>query len=193
MGEIRHVFCALAVALACLLAGCEAGSLQNDLSPSASTSAPIGEYVLGTGDKLRVTVFGEQNLSGEFTVDSTGAISMPLVGPQKAAGLSPKGFSDSLTAALKAGYLKDPKVSVDVINYRPFFMLGEVSKPGEYPYRNGMNAVSAVATAGGYTHRANTDIILVRRNNEVVEKRYKASPNIPILPGDIVRIPERYF
>jgi polysaccharide export outer membrane protein len=192
MRGLLKVFIIFIAALATgVLAGCETGGLQTDIPPAApATSA---EYVLGTGDKLRVTVFGEQNLSGEFTVDGTGAISMPLVGPQRAAGLTPKGFSDNLTAALKAGYMKDPKVSVDVINHRPFFMLGEVSKPGEYPYRSGMNAVSAVATAGGYTHRANTDVIFVRRNNETQEKRYKAAPNVPVFPGDIVRVPERYF
>jgi protein involved in polysaccharide export with SLBB domain len=189
---------AIAATLA-VLAGCGTGAQQAGLAaPTASVApnaaeAPTGEYVLGTSDKLKIIVFNEEELTGDFEVDSSGAVDFPLTGPVKAAGLTPAQFSQALTAALKGGYLRDPKVSVQVQSYRPFFIMGEVTKPGEYPYRNGMNVVSAVATAGGYTYRAQTGSVFLKRANEAQERKVPADPRTTILPGDIVRVPERFF
>lgn len=171
--------------------GPSAAIAEATVAPAAATSET--EYVLGTSDKLKIIVYGETDLTGEFEVDSSGAVDFPLVGRVQATGLTPQKFAAALTAALKAGYLRDPKVSVQVLSYRPFFIMGEVVKPGEYPYRNGMNVVSAVATAGGYTYRADSGSIYLKRANEPQERKVPASPDIKVLPGDIVRIPERYF
>ncbi|MEJ0062053.1 MAG: polysaccharide biosynthesis/export family protein [Alphaproteobacteria bacterium] len=120
---------------------------------SQGQAAPEGTaaYKLGSGDKLRITVFGEPDLSGEFEVDSIGKISMPLVGQVNVANMTVTQTTATLVQILSAGYLRDPKVNIDVLNYRPFFILGEVLKPGSYPYVNGMTIVNAVAMAGGYT------------------------------------------
>jgi protein involved in polysaccharide export with SLBB domain len=150
-------------------------------------------YRLGISDKLKITVYGEDDLSGEFVVDSTGQIQLPLVGQVKAANLTLHEFKAEVVAALSDGYLKDPKVSVEVLNYRPFYIMGEVNKPGEYPYENGLTVLSAIALAGGYTYRANDDKVYVRHNGESQEHTMPADSKTKILPGDIVRVPERIF
>lgn len=157
--------------------------------------APITDehYRLGTGDKLRVTVYGEEDLSGEFLVDGSGQVQLPLVGNVKAAGLTLHEFIAEVTAALKDGYLRDPKVSAEVLNYRPFYIIGEVNKPGEYPYENGLNVLGAVALAGGYTYRANDNDVYIRRAGNSDEKAYPAESSTKIYPGDIIRVAERIF
>lgn len=158
------------------------------------SASPLDEhYHLGTGDKLRVTVYGEDDLSGEFLVDGAGQIQLPLVGQVKAAGLTIHEFVDEVTTALKNGYLRNPRVSVEVLNYRPFYIMGEVNKPGEYPYENGLSALGAVALAGGYTYRANDSYIYVRRSDSKDEVRMPADAATRIYPGDIIRVPERIF
>ena len=177
------------------------GSLSNQI-PSGSSGVQLGaqaatapsaiDYRLGSGDKLRVIVYGEQDLSGEFDVTGSGKISLPLIGQVQAAGLSLDEFENEIGDKLKQGYLTNPKVSVEVLNYRPFYIIGEVDKPGEYPYTSGMNVLNAVAVAGGYTYRANQgQVYITRGGNE--EKPYAAGQSIQVLPGDIVRVPERFF
>ena len=131
----------------------------------AGQGAPITDehYHLGTGDKLRVNVYGEEDLSGEFLVDGSGQVQLPLVGQVKAAGLTIHEFVSEVITSLKSGYLKDPKVSVEVLNYRPFYIMGEVNKPGEYPFENGLNVLGAIALAGGYTYRANDNDVYQHR------------------------------
>lgn len=157
--------------------------------------APITDehYRLGTGDKMRVTVYGEEDLSGEFFVDGSGQVQLPLVGNVKAAGLTLHEFIVEVTTALKDGYLKDPKVSAEVLNYRPFYIIGEVNKPGEYPYENGLNVLGAVALAGGYTYRANDNDIYIRRVGSKDEESFPADSATKIYPGDIIRVAERIF
>jgi protein involved in polysaccharide export with SLBB domain len=150
-------------------------------------------YRLGTSDKLRVTVYGEEDLSGEFVVDSTGQVQLPLVGQVKAADLTIHEFIAEVVAALSDGYLKDPKVSIEVLNYRPFYILGEVNKPGEYPYENGLTVLSAIALAGGYTYRASDGEVSVRHSGETREQTVPVDVKTKIMPGDIVRVPERIF
>jgi len=151
-------------------------------------------YRLGSGDKVRITVYGEQDLSGEFLVDASGNVQLPLVGQVKAAKLSIHEFIAEVRAALLDGYLKDPKVSVEVLNYRPFYILGEVNKPGEYPYESGLTIQSAVALAGGYTYRADDSDVYIRHRDSDKEVSVSArDTTIKINPGDIVRVPERLF
>lgn len=150
-------------------------------------------YLLGAGDKLRVTVFNEPTLSGEFFVGGDGSVALPLVGDVPAGNKTAKDVAAQFARLLSDGYLRDPRVSMEVITYRPFFILGEVTTPGQYPYVNGMTALSAVATASGFTPRASKSKIYIRRRGEEAEIEYKLTPNLRIMPGDTIRVGERYF
>jgi protein involved in polysaccharide export with SLBB domain len=150
-------------------------------------------YRLDTGDKVKVTVYGEDDLSGEFDVDGSGNVRLPLIGQVHAAGLSLKDFETAVEAKLAAGYLVNPKVSCEVTNYRPFTILGEVNKPGEYPYENGMTVLNAVALGGGYTYRADKDEVYIRRKGSQTEVKLPADDRTSVYPGDTVRVDERIF
>jgi protein involved in polysaccharide export with SLBB domain len=168
--------------------------------PQAEKPMPTGgsgtseDYVLGIGDRVRVTVFGEPDLSGDMDVSSTGMISMPLVGDIKASGNTVSQIRSAIIAKLKDGYMKDPKLSMDVMSYRPFFIVGEVMKPGSYNYVNGMTVINAVALAGGYTYRADKDGATVRSGgSQSGEEERKVAPDAAVGPGDVITIPERFF
>ncbi len=161
--------------------------------PAAPVVREVPEYRLGSGDKVRVITFGEESLSGEFFVGGSGKVSIPLVGELPALGLTAREFQASVETALKEGYLKEPRVSVEILNYRPFYILGEVEKPGTYPYTTGLSVVNAVATAGGYTYRANTKRVFIKRQDSDKEEEYPLDANTPVAPGDTIRIAERFF
>jgi len=165
------------------------------VAPSAAApAAPVDpDYQLGSGDKIRVTVFGEPTLSGEFYVTGSGLVSLPLLGEVKAAGLSVRQFQETVETALRNGYLKQPRVSAEVLNFRPFYILGEVSKPGTYPYTSGLTVQNAVATAGGYTYRADKNKVYIKRLGEEKETKMSLTPSTQVAPGDTVRIGERFF
>lgn len=147
-------------------------------------------YRLGVGDRLKISVFGEEALSGEFQIDGTGSVSLPLVGELELGGTTVREAERRVEGALANGYLVNPRVSVEVTNYRPFYILGEVRSPGSYPYRNGMTVINAVAVAGGFTYRARRGRALIQRDGEL---RKDAEPSTLVLPGDIITIPERFF
>jgi protein involved in polysaccharide export with SLBB domain len=188
----------LAALICCVMvSGCEGTPSIGPASPaeeqalirSAATTSPQ----LQPGDKIKVTVFGEDRLSGEYEIDSAGFVSLPLAGTIKAAGLSKPEMEQALAKKFNSEYLRNPKVTVDVSSFRPFYILGEVAKPGEYPYKNGLNVMSAMALAGGATYRAKQSIVQIQHVGEAGFKDYPLSPTIPVLPGDLVRIPQRYF
>lgn len=161
---------------------------------SIGAAGEVGAYAVAPGDRLKVNVYGDTTLNGEYGVDQTGAVSLPLVGAVGVAGKSTDGAAKTIADRLRSGgYLRDPRVSVEVVNFRPFYILGEVNKPGEYPYKAGMSLFSAVATAGGYTYRANNGKVYIRKGSEGVEREYELDSDIAIMPGDVIRIPERYF
>jgi protein involved in polysaccharide export with SLBB domain len=163
-------------------------------APAAAAQAnPVVGYSLGAGDKLRVIVFGEMDLSGDYQVDGSGFVRLPLIGEVKAAGLSVHDFEVQVKSKLEEGYLKDARVSVEITSYRPFYIIGEVNKPGEYAYVNDMNALNAVALAGGFTYRANKDEVYIRREGSTKEEKFESDRPIKVNPGDILRIPERFF
>jgi polysaccharide export outer membrane protein len=172
-----------------------ASALPMAVSAAPAPAQAVGDdtYKLGTGDKLRVMVFGEMDLGGEYVVDGAGFISLPLIGQLHAAGDTIHQFEAEVTAKLKDGYLKDPRVSVEVINYRPFYIIGEIMKPGEYAYVNGMSVLNAVALAGGYTFRANERQVYIRRSGAGAEQAVMADQTTKIYPGDIIRVAERFF
>lgn len=152
------------------------------------------EYKLGPGDKVRLTVFGEEQLSGEFLVGNDGSVAVPLVGEVRAGGLSPVAFQNAVEAKLtETGMVKAPRVSADVVSYRPFYILGEVNKPGQYPYVIGMTLTKAVATAGGFTYRANGQTVYVTREGQTRETPLSMTAATWIGPGDTVRVGERMF
>ena len=150
-------------------------------------------YKLGPGDKLRVIVFGETGLTGEFSVDGTGFISLPLIGGVKAGGLTAPELGSQITRELADGYIKDPRVSVEVLTYRPFYILGEIAKPGEYPFQSGLTVLDAVATAGGFTYRANIHKLFVKRVEDLDEHRVVLTAGMLVQPGETIRVPERLF
>jgi polysaccharide export outer membrane protein len=162
-------------------------------SPAKPGSASGSQLRLAAGDKIRVIVFGEDKLSGEYQLDTAGYLSLPLAGTIEAAGFTKPELEQALTAKLKGGYLRDPKVTVDVIAYRPFYVMGEVKSPGEFPYRSGLNVLSAIAIAGGATYRANNSIVLIQRSGTSEMVEYPQSTTISVYPGDVVRVLERFF
>ena len=150
-------------------------------------------YALDSGDRLRVVVFGQDGLSASYSVDTSGRITMPLIGAVPARGLTPAGLQRAITARLKDGFVREPHVAVEVEAYRPFFILGEVTLPGQYPYVSNMTVETAVAIAGGYTPRAQKyQIEISRQMNGLTEKRV-VSPNYPVRPGDTIKVAERWF
>lgn len=150
-------------------------------------------YRLGSGDKLKVTVFEERDLSGSFEVAGDGVVSLPLIGPVNAQGLSIRDLEDRIKVRLLDGYLRNPRVSIEVLNYRPFYILGEVKEPGSYPYVNGMSVLNAVALGGGYTYRANKKKITLLREGSSEEGKQIVTQETKVLPGDVIRVEERFF
>jgi polysaccharide biosynthesis/export protein len=161
--------------------------------PELPSAAP-GAYRLGPGDVIRLITFGEDSLTGEFRVSDSGSIALPLVGGIRAAGLSPEGLADAVGKRLvRENILRAPSVSAEVIAYRPIFVLGEVSKPGQYPYQPGMTVVTAAAVAGGFTYRAVQDYASVVRTQDGVAIEGKASRQSFVQPGDVITVFERKF
>ncbi|MBO9557450.1 MAG: polysaccharide export protein [Caulobacter sp.] len=160
---------------------------------SAVIDASVADYKLGSGDKVRLTVYGEPSLSGEFFVSSSGMTSLPLIGDVKAAGLTVREFQDAVQKALSDGYLRDPRVAAEVLNFRPFYILGEVMKPGTYPYTSGLTVLNAVATAGGYTYRAEKKTVYIKHDGQTSETKMPLEPSTTVAPGDTIRIGERFF
>lgn len=184
-------FCAT---LLLTLGGCAhptVSAVENDRTLSRQMST--AEYRLGVDDRVRIIVFDEQTLSGEFQIGADGNLSFPLVGAVPAVGKTTDEVALAYQAKLSDGYLVNPRVSAEVVAYRPFFILGEVKTPGKYPYAVGLTALNAIATAAGFTPRGDKQIVFIRKSGEAMEKPYKLSPDLMILPGDTVRIGERFF
>ena len=186
----------MSVMLAGLAAGCQGGgSSQPTISQSpAEAAAQLSKsaYQLGSGDRIKMTVFRHEDLSGEYALDGAGNFAMPLVGEVEASGLTTRELEQKVATTLKQGYLVDPQVSVEVLNYRPFYILGEVKSPGSYPYVNGMTALNAAALAGGFTYRADTSGIRIKRAGSNTEGLVVRGDSA-VLPGDVIEVPERWF
>lgn len=179
----------LSLAACLMLTACEPGS---GLAPFPQTAS--GPYQLGPGEKVRVVVFGQEHLTGEFRVNDHGAISIPLLGAIPADGMTTTQLEQSISAELRQKkVLLEPSVSVEIIDYRQVFILGEVVKPGQYPYEPGMTVLTAVAVAGGFTYRARTGFasILRRLDGHAVEGRVGRGHDV--LPGDVITVFQRYF
>lgn len=162
------------------------------VSPSNAQPANY-DYVLGPGDKIRLTVFGETDLSGEFTIDGSGFARLPLIGQLRAAGYTSQQLESVIGSALAQGYLRSPRVSVEVTQYRPFYIIGAVNRPGQYPYIDHMNALNAIALAGGFTTGAVESVIFVRRAGSNQEVEVPVDRTTEIFPGDVVKVHTTIF
>jgi len=155
-----------------------------------SARAPYG---LDAGDRLRVVVFGQEGLSASYGVDAEGRITMPLIGTVPARGRSTAELAADIARRLRNGYIREPSVAVEIEAYRPFFILGEVAAPGQYPYVPNMTVESAVAIAGGFSPRARRDSISVTRNEPTGALRFMVPPGTAVAPGDTIQVAERWF
>lgn len=155
---------------------------------------PVDEnYRLGSGDRLLVSVFNQADLTGEYTLDGSGRFSMPLIGQVDAINKTASELEVAIVEALRPDYLVNPRVSVQVLTYRPFYIIGEVGSPGDYPYVDGMTYLNAIAIAGGYTFRGKQDIVYVIRAGDPEEEEVRLPVSDRVKPGDIIRIDERMF
>ena len=150
-------------------------------------------YTVSTGDRLRVIVYGQDSLSNSYTVDASGNISMPLIGNVRVDGMTPAAVQKSVESRLRNGYLRDPRVSTEIEAYRPFFILGEVTTSGQYPYVNGMTVQTAVAIAGGFTPRARQSSAVLTRAQDGTQVSGEVPMSQPVRPGDTIQIRERFF
>lgn len=195
MTIFRAILLALAAGTFLLVSACQSGTAtqRSDATDVATDQRTAPAYVLGNGDRLRVTVFGHPDLSGEFDVDGSGAISLPLIGQLDALGLTTPELEARIVETLDGDYILNPRVSAEVINYRPFYILGEVGSPGEYPYTSGLTVLNAVAAAGGFTYRANKKVVFIKSVDGAEEQSYTLDTNTAVKPGDTIRIGERIF
>lgn len=165
-------------------------SVENvELLPGISGSS----YTLGYGDRIQINVFNQDDLSGSYVLDGDGRFSMPLIGSVNAAGLSPTELQSLLVSKLKPDYLVNPRVLVEVMNYRPYYLIGEVQGTGAFPYVAGMTYLTAIAISGGFTYRAKQDHVFVVRGDDPEQNEIKLNVEEKVQPGDIIRVAERLF
>jgi protein involved in polysaccharide export with SLBB domain len=174
-----------------LLAGCATTAYPP--LPASEMNKPRTPYTLDVGDKLRVTVFREPELSGEFSVGGSGQISMPLLGEVPVKGLTRADVEAELTRRFANGLLRDPRVAVDIYDFRTFAILGEVQRPGTFPAKEGTSITDAIAMAGGYTYRANEKRILIRRARQGPYYTVNVDANVEVGPGDTIKVEEVHF
>ena len=167
--------------------------LNAGYAPPGVPVVPNETYTLDSGDRVRVIVFGQDNLSRIYGIDGSGAVAMPLIGPVRARGLTTFELANEIARDLKRKYIKDPKVTVEVETYRPFFILGEVNKPGQYPFVNAMTVEAAVAIAEGYTERAKQRFVRLTRRFGGVMSTVMVPADYPVQPGDTIYVLERFF
>lgn len=150
-------------------------------------------YHLDAGDRLRVVVYGQEGLTNTYAIDASGSITMPLIGQVPARGRTTSGLAGEIAAKLRSGYIREPSVAVEIEAYRPFFILGEVAAPGQYPYVPNMTVESAVAIAGGFSPRAKRDVVTLTHTDAGGAARYMVPLGTPMSPGDTVFVGERWF
>ena len=163
------------------------------LSLAPNGAAATADYKLGPNDRTRIIVFGQPSLTGEFVLDGNGVLAYPLIGNVNARGMTPSQLQQTIAQKLDQDWIKNPSVSVEVSTRRPFYVVGEVQKPGSYPYVTDMNVLNAIATAGGETYRANMHDFWIKRKQDGRIVRVEANQESTLQPGDTVIVRERYF
>lgn len=186
----RRVCVALIACVAIALGGCVTGAIAPGVVAPASS---MDDYRLGPGDTLRIVVFNEERLSGQFDIGPRGTIAFPLAGDVPADGKTTTEFAAALTTVLQDGLVREPRLTVEVVKYRPFYLMGEVGSPGTYPFTPGLTVQNAVAAAGDFSYRASRKRVFIRHAGEPGEREYPLTSTTLIRPGDTVRIPERRF
>jgi polysaccharide export outer membrane protein len=182
---MRSLLAVLAVLALAAIGGC-----SRPAEPDLALNAP---YRLASGDRVRVIVFGQDNLSNSFSVDSSGAVAIPLIGQVHAQGLTTSELAGAIEARLRQGYVREPRVSVEVEAFRPFFVMGEVNVAGQYPFINGMTVQNAIAVAGGFTPRAVQDSVDITRIVSGSPTTFSEPLGFPVRPGDTITARERFF
>jgi polysaccharide export outer membrane protein len=185
-------------AIGALRAGFAASPRRGYAPAPAVYAAPVAvaydaEYRLDAGDRLRIVIYGQEGLTNSYAIDAGGSITMPLVGAVRARGLTPAGLASEITGKLRNGYIREPSVAVEIEAYRPFFILGEVAAPGQYPYVPNMSVESAVAIAGGFSPRAKRDRVTLTHTDGSGSVRAVVPLGTPISPGDTLLVGERWF
>ena len=153
----------------------------------------MSQYQLGSGDRISISVFGQDDLSMEVRLPDVGTINYPFLGEIKLVGLTADEVERLIYDGLLGDYLINPSVSVSIIEYRPFFIDGEVKRPGGYPYQPGLSVNKAAALAGGYTERAARDKITIVREKDGRTFEFTVTVSDMIQPGDIITINQRFF
>ena len=166
---------------------------QAEQAQSPGNVLILPDYRVGLGDRLKIMVYNSDKLSGEYLVGGDGKIAMPILGRVPVGGMTLNAIADLLKARLGDGYLVRPNVTVDMVTYRSVYILGEVQKPGQYPYVEGMSVFQLVAQAGGFTYRANRKTVKLRREGEIDEAKYSITNASEVKPGDTLTILERFF
>lgn len=189
---MMRAFLTLLVVVSTVFGGFSLAAAQSP-TPATSVAADPNNYPLGVSDKVKVTVFNEPTLSGTFAINADGAIAFPLIGNTPAVGKSPEQLRQILEQRLGDGYLREPRVTVEVLTFRPFYIYGEVNNPGEYPYTTGLTVLNAVALAKGFTYRADKRKILLKRAGQSSSTEVRVGEDTEVFPGDTIRIAERYF
>jgi len=184
--------CGALLAVALLVSACGGGALSDaeQQSLAATAAAPAK---LQPGDKVNIVVFGESSLSGDYQLNQSGQISLPLAGTIEAQGLTQSELEQALAKKFRSEYLKHPRVTVTIATLQPYYVMGEVKNPGEFAYKSGLNVLTALAIAGGPTYRASRNTVQIQRRGESRTRDYPISATVPVLPGDVIKVPERYF
>ena len=189
----RSIVCSALLAAALFLSACSSASLITEADQQSMAAVATAPATLQPGDKIRVDVFGEDKLGGEYQLDQAGQVSVPLAGTVKAQGMTQAQLEQALAKKLRTDYLRNPKVTVTIATLAPFYIIGEVQKPGQFDYRSGLNVLTALAVAGGPTYRASRNTVEIQRRGETKMREYPVSASVPVLPGDVIKVPERYF
>ena len=191
----RYLKLAIAVLAGLQLAGCftDYGPIEVQTRPVSLSGTGVATH-LRAGDRIKINVYGEDALTGDYDISPSGYVTMPLIGAIRAAGRTQAELGRDIANKYRSGgLLQDPKVTVAVVQFRPFYVLGEAASPGEYPFRSGLTVHAAVAMAGGFTYRASKSFVLIRHAGDEIWKEYPLTEPVVIAPGDLIRVPERYF
>ena len=193
----------LCVASALLLAGCFSDlgmksarvddGLRGVMPSSVTGSVSLDAYLLGPGDEIQILVFGEESLSAGYVLDGRGVVALPLIAEVNLGGMTAAEAAKEIIARYSDGYLQNPDITLRVTRYRPYFVLGEIRSPGRYDYQENLTILEAIAAAQGFTYRANQDEIELLRKVGPQAGRIRANTQTTILPGDIIRVNERFF
>ncbi len=189
-----HARLLASIILASSLCFVQLASAQSAIQASVSTPAEANSaYKLGPGDEVHIAVFNEPDLSVQQKISANGQISVPLIGDVAANGLSTEELSHALAERFQNGFLRNPRVSVSVITYRPFYVIGEVNNPGAFPYTANLTIESAIATAGGFNHRASRNQVFVKHQGDMTEHAYPLTAAVDLQPGDTIRIGQSFL